>query len=55
MAPPELLGVRVAEVVDEHLLGERQRTAQPLTAQGRPCRQPCIDRRLDIYLDIKRS
>ena len=51
----ELLALRIAQVVDEHLLGEGQRAPEPLAAHGRPSRQPRIDRRQVFYLDVKKT
>ena len=39
----EVLAVRVDEVVDEDLLGERQRPAEALAADGRPLGQGGVD------------
>jgi hypothetical protein len=38
-APLELLALRVVEVVDEDLLGERQAAAEAATADGDPFRE----------------
>src|SRR5947209_8328490 len=39
----ELLAVRVAEVVDEHLLGKGQGATEPLAAQGGASREASVD------------